>query len=1283
MSNVDLILTPGLFPTKRIHTFVLAGISITDILRHVGLYGNDVKVIINGNTVQPEFWDFMKPKAGAHVLVDYLPAGGGDDGKNILRLVATIAVIALAGIAGANIALKLGLAKGGLGQTLITAGLAAIGQMAVNALIPPPSLNQQAFAIDSIAKDVFSISRTGNTADRYGVVPQVLGKHRMFPPYAAVPYTEISGNDQYLRLLFTFGHGPLAITDLKIGDTDIAKFDDVEVEIREGASGDADLTLYTNDIETLNLQVKMSEFDDDIRTSATGADEIILDFTFPSGLVFFGANGTLFDRQVDIDVAFRKVGDIPFTTEPTISVFRNSRSAVRISHRIVVPTNDQYDIRVIRSTPETGRTDFIDAVFWTALRTVRYTDPIEGVDNLSKVAMRIKATEQLNGVVDAFNAIIQTKTKDWNGVDTWVPNTPTSNPASLFRHILEGDANPSPVAEARLDLTTLQEWHVDNADAGREYNAIIGDAGTVFQRLNDVASVARATFNMIDGLFTVTRDVTQSVPVQVFTPLNSKDFRGTRLFNNQPHALRVRFVNELNDYQEDERVVFADGFTIETATNYETLLMPGVTDPAQAWAAGKYFLKVNEDRQEIYSFTTDIEHVLCTRGDLVRVQHDVPSFAVGAGRVQRVEISGGFVEFITLGQGSSVEIGITYTIQARLRDGTVVSHTIAAITVTEVATRFELDTPTTDDIQVGDLCIIGVSGSDEIDLIVTSIEPRGDLGAVITLTPEASDVHLAGILPAPAFTSNLTSLSSFNALSIQAPIVEQVRADSFSQFGGVTQPTILISLGEFRPKEFDNNPYVYQVQIKNAETDGLTENWTFRPPTPIPTREVRIDGVENNNNYDLRIRIVNLDSQRASKWIEILNFKVDVDSLVPADVVYFRIENTWLHWVYAAADELATIAGFRIRFALGNTIESKDWDSGFKTNPAHENLLKGTSFDASQWLAHDEPVTFLIKAVDTNGQESSNPAMVIAGFGELIDKSFQLGTSVDFGDLNFPGSHFTMSQVGDELHADTYKTGLDADTFWYSFTDAFIQFWDVMDDADGFWTTTVFNQIFYQLEHIIPPPEARAIGRVRLTLDIDTLGCPCLQQITPIDPGLFWTPPLANIFNAADTNPRFAPGNTAAALFWQQAGEGSNPDPDDNEFWDRTKGRANGTTSTLSAIVKWRGALQNITREKFIFTIFGEFSKTQGKIISLIAKFDCKLFEERIEDFVLSEDGDRLPITLTYSGIKQVGDIAIQGPSSAQVVQVLDKRIDGPFVQAFNKNGQGVIATIDATVRGF
>ena len=72
---------------------------------------------------------------------------------------------------------------------------------------------------------------------------------------------------------------------------------------------------------------------------------------------------------------------------------------------------------------------------------------------LAVTAMRIKATDQLNGVVDKFNGVVEAIIPDWNGKE-WA-DAKTSNPASIYRHILQGNANARPVEDERIDFSVI------------------------------------------------------------------------------------------------------------------------------------------------------------------------------------------------------------------------------------------------------------------------------------------------------------------------------------------------------------------------------------------------------------------------------------------------------------------------------------------------------------------------------------------------------------------------------------------------------------------------------------------------------------------------------------------------------------------------------------------------------------------------------------------------------------------------------------------------------------
>lgn len=86
-------------------------------------------------------------------------------------------------------------------------------------------------------------------------IPNIHGRHRIFPPFGAQPWTEIVGADQFVRLLLLVGHGPMRLTDLRIGETPIADFGNVKFQLREGRSTDPDIQFYTQSVESLSLAV--------------------------------------------------------------------------------------------------------------------------------------------------------------------------------------------------------------------------------------------------------------------------------------------------------------------------------------------------------------------------------------------------------------------------------------------------------------------------------------------------------------------------------------------------------------------------------------------------------------------------------------------------------------------------------------------------------------------------------------------------------------------------------------------------------------------------------------------------------------------------------------------------------------------------------------------------------------------------------------------------------------------------------------------------------------------
>jgi sulfur carrier protein ThiS len=278
---------------------------------------------------------------------------------------------------------------------------------------------------------------------------------------------------------------------------------------------------------------------------------------------------------------------------------------------------------------------------------------------LTHTALRIKSSEQLNGQLEGINGVVQTLGWEYTGTDPnvldltkWVDLTPISNPASLFLHVLLSPANPKRIllseVTSKVDLIKIQKWwkycdsrpeytfSPDNRKVGGKftYNQVIGQAKSVLDILKDICAAGRASPAQVDGKWTVNIDEEKSTIVQMFTTHNSWDFSSSRNLEKAPDALRISFYDEDNDYQETEIIVYNKGKTEASAVMFESVSLPGITKASLAEDHAKWHMAQAIVRRELYTLNTDLEYLICNRGDRVTVTHDVPMWGYGSGRIR-------------------------------------------------------------------------------------------------------------------------------------------------------------------------------------------------------------------------------------------------------------------------------------------------------------------------------------------------------------------------------------------------------------------------------------------------------------------------------------------------------------------------------------------------------------------------------------------------------------------------------------------------------------------------
>ncbi|MDE2470092.1 MAG: phage tail protein, partial [Bradyrhizobium sp.] len=606
-----------------------------------------------------------------------------------------------------------------------------------------------------------SIQGAQNQANKWGPVPVVLGTMRQSPFYAANPYTEIIGNDQYVRMVFCLGYGPLAISNLQIGETPLASFSDYAIEIRQGFASDAPVTLYTTDVEETDLSVTLDNTVDgplvygtngiwNSQFTAPETETISLDFSCPNGMSATDPSGSQLNWYGYVNVQYRLVGAASFTSAPDVFIARNFNPA-RVGISISVASG-QYEVRCRKATGNGVQPYAKDQIVWSAIRSFKAGKPISFPQPLALIALRIRATNQLSGVIATLNCITTSLVNAYNGT-AWVANQPSQNPADLFRYVLQGPANARPVADAAINLSVLESfWSYCNSN-GFKYNEVITSSGSVYDKLCDIAAAGRAVPVFIDGQWAVVWDRPADPIVQHFTPRNSWGMQGQRTYAQQPHGWRVAFTNELMGYAQDERIVYDDGYSELNATLFEQVTFPGITHPDLIWRHGRFHIAQVRLRPEKISLNVGWEHLICTRGDRVRVTHDVLLIGLVAGRV--LSVAG---QVVTFDEVVTIASGQTYGVSFRIAGAsatTVQTNAVDPATAPGEYTSLTL---------VGDLSAVvpgalfafGETAQESADYRVQGISHQKDLVATLTLVDDAPDISTADSGAIPAYTPNIT-----------------------------------------------------------------------------------------------------------------------------------------------------------------------------------------------------------------------------------------------------------------------------------------------------------------------------------------------------------------------------------------------------------------------------------------------------------------------------------------------------------------------------------------------
>jgi hypothetical protein len=629
----------------------------------------------------------------------------------------------------------------------------------------------------------------------------------------------------------------------------------------------------------------------------------------------------------------------------------------------------KYEVRVRKTS--TSEKDFVTAAgnkgiryndaYLNSITAQRAARPINPPKKLAMTALEVKATDQINGQLDGIAATVTSICKDWDRTtSTWIVR-PTRNPASLFRHVLQHPGNAQAVADSKIDLAELAVWHEYCRTNSFMYDAVINEQESLLDVLRDICAAGRSSPTLRDGIWTVITDKPRTVIAQYFTPHNSWGFEGVRALPKLPHAFRVQFQNSEKGFQPDEMIVYNDGYSSANATLFEELTLPGVSTKRAIFKHARFHFAQLKLRPETYTINADMEHLVCTRGDRVKVTHDVPMWGLGTGRI----VERPTTTTLVLDEKVPMDAGVQYTIRIRLADGSSVTRTVASKTLDgyydEVTVTSSL---TTTQAATGNLFMFGALSEESVDLIVQSIEPSENLTARITLVDYSPDIYNSDTEAIPPFDSQITQPPVLlqQKITVRPTISNIVSNESVLLVNSAGKFTVRMMIAYTNPKTLPNIATYIEAQI--AYLDDATLDWEFSQVVPVKQGSIYFNDVQELEEYKVRVRYVT-DDGRVGPWTESVAHTIVGKTNPPSSVVGLTasVEGNQIKLSWTENSEFDVIA-----------YEIRESNSGWgDTNHVFNGLV-------SNFLVNPPAVgqtkTWYIKAVDANKLYSLNATSV-------------------------------------------------------------------------------------------------------------------------------------------------------------------------------------------------------------------------------------------------------------------------------------------------------------------
>lgn len=338
-------------------------------------------------------------------------------------------------------------------------------------------------------------------------------------------------------------------------------------------------------------------------------------------------------------------------------------------------TSGQYDVRVRRLSADETDSRASSTVEWTAMRS--YQEGVADYSNQTVIGVKIKATAQLNGVIEQLSALGTNFTWVWDG-SSWIWAA-TTNPAWWYLNMARGFRDASGrllygggLSDDRIDIEGIKAWAVFCDANALSFSCVFDTSQTLADALSTIARCGFATYSWASGKLGVVWDAPNQAPVMAFGMSNiiKGSFEVSYITSSLSDEIVVNFTNRNRNWESDQVRVTVPG-TTGTPVRPSTVDLQGCTTNAHAGKFANALAAQQVYRRRSIVWEADYEGTVCQRGDVVILSHDLTQWGY-SGRL--VGVSG---NTITLSRAVPRN-GATEYLMVEYPDGTLVTSSVSA-----------------------------------------------------------------------------------------------------------------------------------------------------------------------------------------------------------------------------------------------------------------------------------------------------------------------------------------------------------------------------------------------------------------------------------------------------------------------------------------------------------------------------------------------------------------------------------------------------------------------------